>query len=198
MIFYLRLTDKINAAVRKLLGILLTVMCLVIIVQVVCRGMKMSLPWSEEFARYVMIYIVFLGTGYAVRFDLLMSVKIVWEKVPQGGKRFLSLLVNGLMGIYFIVIFKYGIELLNTVGSQTSPAMQLPMSVPYGALPVGSALMLFNCVAVIIEDIAGKDVPGKDVPREDVTGKDVPGKDIPGEGIPGDEVPGNENRREEA
>ena len=162
MIFYLRLTNIINEVIRKLLGILLTVMCLIIIIQVFCRGMKMSLPWSEEFARYVMIYIVFLGTGYAVRFDLLMSVKILWEKIPEKERRILSFVVNALMGVFFILIFIYGIELLNTVGRQTSPAMQLPMSIPYGALPAGSALMLVNCIAVLIEDITGRGDRGEE------------------------------------
>lgn len=153
---YIRLTDKINEGIKKILGLLLTVMCLVIIVQVIFRGLKMSLPWSEEFSRYVMIYIVFLGTGYAVRFDLLMSVKILWEKVPPAAVRFLSLLVNCLMAIFFLMILVYGIEILGTVQNQTSPAMQLPMSFPYGAIPAGSALMLLNSIAVIVEDITGK------------------------------------------
>lgn len=153
---YIRLIDKLNEAVKKILGVLLTVMCLVIIVQVLCRGLKMSLPWSEEFSRYVMIYIVFLGTGYAVRYDLLMSVKILWEKIPPAAVRLLSLLVNAMMGVFFLMILVYGVRLLGTVGSQTSPAMLLPMSVPYGAIPAGSALMLLNCIAVIFEDIRGK------------------------------------------
>lgn len=156
MALYIRLIDKLNEGIKKILGVLLTVMCLVIIVQVLFRGLRMSLPWSEEFSRYMMIYIVFLGTGYAVRYDLLMSVKILWEKVPPAMVRFLSLLVNGMMGIFFLMILIYGIKILGTVGSQTSPAMQLPMSIPYGAIPAGSALMLLNCIAVILEDITGK------------------------------------------
>ena len=160
MNLYIRLIDQLNEGIKKILGVLLTVMCLVIIVQVIFRGLKMSLPWSEEFSRYVMIYIVFLGSGYAVRYNLLMSVKILWEKVPPAAVRFLSMLVNGLMGIFFLVILVYGIELLGTVRYQTSPAMQLPMAIPYGALPVGSALMLLNSAAVILEDIREKKKEG--------------------------------------
>ncbi len=142
---YICFMDHLNRAVKLILAALLTAMSLVIIIQVIYRGLKMSLPWSEEFSRYVMIYIVFLGTGYAVRYDL--------EKAVKG----LSILVNLLMAAFFLLLIVQGIKILGTVGNQTSPAMLLPMSVPYGAMPVGGALMFLNSLAVIAEDIVGKE-----------------------------------------
>lgn len=154
---YICFMDHLNRAVKLILAALLTAMSLVIIIQVIYRGLKISLPWSEEFSRYVMIYIVFLGTGYAVRYDLLMSVKILWEHVPEKAVKGLSILVNLLMAAFFLLLIVQGIKILGTVGNQTSPAMLLPMSVPYGAMPVGGALMFLNSLAVIAEDIVGKE-----------------------------------------
>lgn len=150
---YVCFVDRLNCGIKRILGILLTIMSLVVIVQVIFRGLKMSLPWSEEFSRYVMIYIVFLGAGYAVRFDLLMSVKFLWEKVPKSVLPVLSIFVNLLMGAFFLLLFVQGFKILGTVGSQTSPAMQLPMSLAYGAIPLGGALMMINCLAVILESL---------------------------------------------
>ena len=101
---YICFMDHLNRAVKLILAALLTAMSLVIIIQVIYRGLKMSLPWSEEFSRYVMIYIVFLGTGYAVRYDLLMSVKILWEHVPEKAVKGLSILVNLLMAAFFLLL----------------------------------------------------------------------------------------------
>ena len=61
------------------------------------------------------------------------------------------------MAAFFLLLIVQGIKILGTVGSQTSPAMLLPMSVPYGAMPVGGALMFLNSLAVIGEDIVGKE-----------------------------------------
>ena len=92
-----------------------------------------------------------------MRYDLLMSVKILWEHVPEKAVKGLSILVNLLMAAFFLLLIVQGIKILGTVGNQTSPAMLLPMSVPYGAMPVGGALMFLNSLAVIAEDIVGKE-----------------------------------------
>ena len=41
--------DHLNKAVKFILAALLTVMSLVVIVQVICRGLKMSLPGRKSF-----------------------------------------------------------------------------------------------------------------------------------------------------
>ena len=153
---YICAVDYINKFMKWVLAVLLSVMSIVIIAQVCCRVLKMSLPWSEEFSRYIMIYIVFLGSGYAVRYDLLMSVKILWENVPKSALKFLSILVNLLMSAFFVLLIVEGFEIMKMVGNQTSPAMTISMSIPYGAMPLGGILMLINSLAVIAEDIVGK------------------------------------------
>jgi TRAP-type C4-dicarboxylate transport system permease small subunit len=41
--------------------------------------------------------------------------------------------------------------MLGHVATQKSPAMQIPMTYPYAAIPVGASFMVMNSIAVLIE-----------------------------------------------
>ncbi len=148
---YLAAIDRLNQAVKCLLVVLTALMSAVVIAQVFCRLTRIQLPWTEELARYLMIYATFIGTGYAVRHDLMMSVAFVRDRLRPGQRRLLSVIANLIVLAFFALIFLHGLGMLARVHMQRSPALQCPMSVPYSATVTGSALMMVNAVAVILE-----------------------------------------------
>ena len=58
-----KISDGANKAAEYLVALLLAMMSVVVFVQVIGRWTRLSLPWSEEFARYAMIYMVYIGTS---------------------------------------------------------------------------------------------------------------------------------------
>ena len=60
------------------------------------------------------------------------------------------------MMVYFAAVMLYVcLEIMPIVHYQISPALQIPMSYVYAAIPVGSAFMLIHLAAVIIERLSG-------------------------------------------
>jgi TRAP-type C4-dicarboxylate transport system permease small subunit len=154
----IRVVDYINKWILIVIGLLLSTMAIVIIFQVFSRYiLGVSIHWSEELARLLMAYSIFLGAALALRHHKLIVVDFLVDKLPIVTKRILKISTYSLTIIFFIMLFVNGIEMLEKVQVQQSAALQVPMSVFYGCIPLGSFLAIMNAVVVIMELIQGKE-----------------------------------------
>ncbi|TMW72260.1 TRAP transporter small permease [Alteribacter natronophilus] len=144
--------DVINKGIRYLLGIILAVMAIVIAYQVFSRfALGTSLSWSEELTRYLMIWLVFLGTSIALREKSLIGINILVERFPFSIQKIITSLVYIASIIFFLFIIYKGINVLDNVQNQRSPAMRISMMWAYAAVPVGAFFMLLNSIVVLFE-----------------------------------------------
>ncbi|MGG1660522.1 TRAP transporter small permease [Brevibacillus sp. NRS-1366] len=156
MLKVLRLIDKLNHYLKILVGILLAIMSVIVIIQVFSRFMlSLPLSWSEELARYLMVYTVFLGVALALREQKLIGVEAVAERLSKRQRRRLKTTVNLVSIAFFLLLFIQGIKMLLKVHVQISASLGIPMSIPYAAIPIGSCLLIMNSIAVIIELFVG-------------------------------------------
>ncbi|KGX91764.1 TRAP transporter small permease [Pontibacillus marinus] len=146
--------DGLNKVLGVLLAVLLMVMSAVVFYQVFSRFvLDESLRWSEELARYIMIWAVFIGSALAIRKMELISVDAIKELMPEKAIKVLNILVYLASIVFLAVLVQYGFEMVSNVSTQTSPAMRIPMAWAYAAIPVGSIFMIINCIAIVIENI---------------------------------------------
>ncbi|MBP1932468.1 TRAP transporter small permease [Ammoniphilus resinae] len=154
----LRIIDFFNKCLMILLGVVLGVMSIVIIIQVLSRYIfGFPLPWSEELARYLMSYSIFVGAALALRNQQLIAVEFISERLSFNPRRILKIVIN-IIGIFlFAILFIQGFEMMDKVSSQLSAAMQISMSIPYASIPIGAILLTINAIAVIIELVLAKE-----------------------------------------
>lgn len=152
MVKILKGIDSINKVLGYVVALILIVMSIVITMQVFSRFvLKDSLEWSEELSRYLMIWLIFLAAALALRKKSLIGVEAVSERLTFKAKRILKTGVHTVNIVFFILLMKFGIEMLTHVSAQMSPAMKIPMLYPYAAIPVGAFFLLLNSIAVLIE-----------------------------------------------
>src|SRR5690625_7722243 len=102
-----------------LLSLFFGVMVLVIFFPVLirfvfpCLGIQLNFPWTEELARYLMIWSVFLGGALATRRGQLLAVDAIVFALPSLPGRivkffahFVSLLFF-LCLVFFVIVFVY-------------------------------------------------------------------------------------------
>lgn len=148
----IQLIDRINIGIRIVLTLNIAIMSVVIIAQVIGRYLfQNTFTGAEELARYLMVFSVFMGAAIAVRTHSLIAVEVVAELLPKQGKRFLKIGVYILCLVFFVLLFILGYGMLETVSGQLSPALQLSMSIPYAAIPIGAAALILNTIAVLLE-----------------------------------------------
>lgn len=135
-----------------ILALLFGVMAVIIIFQVFSRFfLGLPLAWSEELARLIMAYSVFLGAALALRQSRLIAVEFLAEKLSVSKRKILTLVIQIIAIFFFIILFVQGIEMLGQVHTQLSSALRLPMSVFYASIPIGSVLLTMSSIAVILE-----------------------------------------------
>jgi len=149
---YLKLVDLINKIVGYILGVIIGTMSILILLQIFTRFViNYPLHWTEELARYLMIYGVFLGAALALRYNRLISIEAVAQALPPKMQSLLKKVVMVITIIFALVLVIQGIEITSTINNQTSAGLGIPMSIPYLAIPSGAILIIINAFAVIFD-----------------------------------------------
>jgi TRAP-type C4-dicarboxylate transport system permease small subunit len=138
------------------LAILLAAMCIVVFANVVLRyAFNSGLTWAEESARYMMIYMVFLGAVGAVKNNEHLGVDFLVRKLPRLAKRGAYLLVNATIVYMLYLIFDGCLKLVNLNKNSTSSGTGLPLSVIYLIGLIFTVCMILiiimNMIRVIID-----------------------------------------------
>ena len=129
--------DRLQAGivVTALIG-----MVIVVGLQVFFRFViKGSLPWSEELARYLMVWAVFIGASLGAREGAHIGVEAFVNALPEPMRKMAAFL-SGLISIVFcIIVAVLSIKAVGVIiaSGQKSPAMEIPMYWAYLAIPVG-------------------------------------------------------------
>ncbi|MCS7461735.1 TRAP transporter small permease [Paenibacillus doosanensis] len=152
-----KIIDGLNKVVGIILAIMLGVMSLLIIAQVICRFfIHFPLTWSEELSRYLMVYIVFLGASLAMRHNKLISIELLPELLTGMKRKVLLCLVFIVSIVFFVILFKQGIDMLSRVKMQSSASLGISMAFPYAAIPIGAVLLTINTIAALLDQFIPK------------------------------------------
>ncbi len=154
---YFNFIDRFNRLLLLLIGVLLGIMTFFIVVQVFYRyALNESLSWTEELARYIGAWVVFLGTSIAAGRKELIAVEAIVQFIPRKIELFFRTIVLFLSVIFCIFLIVYGISMVQEVAFQHSSAMRIPMWIPYASIPIGGFLILLNLITLIIKVFAVK------------------------------------------
>lgn len=120
--------------------------------------MNDALTWSEEVARYSMVWLSFLGGGLVFRHGGHVAIELLVERIPVGLPRYAVLALAQFAALAFLaVLVWYGIGLMQRGAFMTTPALRIPMSLPYASIPIGSVLMIYHLIAANVVTYLGKE-----------------------------------------
>lgn len=133
---------------------LLVAMVALIFAQVLGRYFfNYSISWSEESATFVQVWLVMLGSGIAMRNRQHVGIDLLVKKCPVPLQRLIKT-AGLLLAAWLLVVIIIGSFSLITIGLIVkSAALQLPLAIPYAALPVGMAYFLLELTLITIPEI---------------------------------------------
>ena len=136
-----------------LLSFFLFIMLIICTLQVIYRYvLQSSLSWSEECARYIFVWIVWVAAAYATKRMRHLRITFLKEVAPSN-KQWIFDLFSLIMMLLFAIIFGSAavqVTLRVAQTGQLSPAMLLPMWLPYLSVPVGIILLGFRSIQNIL------------------------------------------------
>jgi len=136
-----------------------------------------SLNWSEEIARYLMVWVTYIGAGLAMREGQHVAIEFGQAYLPEK----LHVWIRGLVALailaFLVVLTVAGIQFSEFAWRQRTPVMQWPMGAMYLSVPIGSSLFALHFLAIAREWIQRS--PGLEVvsPTPDSALEPSPGEE---------------------
>ena len=132
---------------------LMSAMTVILFVQVVMRYvLQSSLSWSEELARYLFVWLIYLGISYGAKIMKHIKIDAALGIFPGKIRPWIVILGDLIfLGFALYICYSsYGLVKKQIMIGQVSPAMQMPMWILYSAPMVGFALTAFREVQTLI------------------------------------------------
>lgn len=126
--------------------------------QVIARYvLKVSAPWAEETARYVFIWMTFLGAAYAAKTGSHIRVDILESALGRHG----AAVRHGaslLFLVFLVIMAAAGVKICADMLArpQFSTVLHIPMVWVYAALPVGMTLTVVRTLQRMYREIRKK------------------------------------------
>ncbi|GGK50997.1 TRAP transporter small permease [Salinarimonas ramus] len=141
--------------VDAILVCLLAAMIFLILFQILGRYVfNYSISWSEEAAIFVQIWLVMLGAGLAMRNRNHIGIDLVVARLP-GSLQWILKSASFLLAAWFLLVLVVGSFGLIGLGMIIkSTALQLPMAIPYAALPIGMSYLLLEFALATLPELA--------------------------------------------
>lgn len=153
-----KILHSFRSLIEIVAGSALILMAAVVIIQVFFRFvMNNSLSWSEEAARYLQVWITFVGSSIALRRGAHIGVDFLTSFFKGRVKWISNLFIDGVVAVFCVFVIRGGIKIVlqQMKYGQTSAALGLPMWVIYLAVPVGCGLMLIEDVVKLGKEARG-------------------------------------------
>ena len=105
-----------------------------------------SIYWSNEVARYLMVYIVFLGATMAHRHRAHIRIDLMLNRFSSVNKRRVEQLISLLFLGFWIMILSGSVQLFPMFMLQKTATLDLPFAVPFAALPISAIIWILYSV----------------------------------------------------
>jgi len=146
--------DGINKHLKWITIVSTMVMLFVTFIQVFSRYvLQSSLTFSEELVRYLFVYVVFFGTAFVAKENGHIVVEVITTKLKGKMAKYTKIAGYGTLILFITILFYQGCRMVILTYHQLSPALQIPMSYVYLAIPISSFVMFCNVLILIIDTL---------------------------------------------
>jgi len=144
----------LNQIEEKFLVLNLLISTVIVFINVVLRYVfSASLHWVDEAARYMFIWLIWIGADFALREGKHLRIDMLVNRFRGRFRVYIEILVLTLW-FCFCVFFGYqGVKLVSIVvqQGQLSTAMQISMGWAYACIPLGGIFMALRLIFEIRE-----------------------------------------------
>jgi len=148
------------------LGFIFMLLCAIL--QVLFRYvLHISVPWTEEAGRFLLIFVTFWGGAAALREREHISISTLFEKIPEKLRLLVQLVFIVAMGFFLINVFIGSLGMIKLTWDTPVGAISwLTTGRVYLIVPSGIILMVTYLIIWMVETIYGFTDSGKETGKE--------------------------------
>ncbi|WP_331774976.1 TRAP transporter small permease [Sulfurospirillum sp. 1612] len=152
-----RINTIIDKQISLLVVALMILLSILLSVSVFYRYvLNDSIYWSNEVARYMLVYIVFLGATMAHKHKSHIRIDIILGALSHKNKKYIEMLIGGLFIFFWILVLMGSLKLLPLFLMQKTATLEIPFAYPFAALPLSACIWILYCIDDIIRECVKK------------------------------------------
>lgn len=152
-----KLRVMVDRGLGGILVVLMAAMVLNVLWQVFTRFvLRDPSSYTEEIARYLLVWVGLLGASYAAGKRLHLAIDLLPTRLEGSAKRVLALFIEScafLFALFVLVVGGSRLVRLTLILGQHSAALQVPLGYVYLALPLAGLLIMFYSALSAVEEI---------------------------------------------
>ncbi|KAB1068047.1 TRAP transporter small permease [Tamlana haliotis] len=149
MMNYVSVFNKINKTLEWFMIIIFGLLVIDVLFQVFSRYiLGTSFTWTEEFARFALIWMTIIGAAYLNAKREHLSMDFLYQKFSEENQRKLSILIEVFIFLFALIVMVIGgLNLVYTTLhlEQLSGTLRIPLGYVYAVMPFsGFMIMCFS------------------------------------------------------
>lgn len=137
-------TDKL---IGSFLSMIMAAMVINVLWQVFTRFiLNNPSSFTDELARYLMIWVGVLGAAYISGKNKHVAIDILSNRLTVKNQKKVAILVHAIVIIFSILVLVIGgfrLVYITAVLNQNSPALHIPLAVVYAVIPLSGLLIIY-------------------------------------------------------
>lgn len=154
------LSLKVNWLVERVCVALLLVLVLDVWLGVLVRYViPLPLTFTEELARYLMIWMALLAVSSGIAYREHIGVEFIFGRLPAPVRRWLAVAFDVIAFAFFFALFWYGIGFAAKGFSRFTMIYGIPKGYPFMGVPLAAAMACVQLALTGIHDFFAKEAP---------------------------------------
>ncbi len=154
----MRILDQLSRTINHWIEYLLfgfgLALAVIVMAQVFFRYvLNQSLFWSEELARYLLVWLTFLGASVAYYRKAHPSIDVLYLRMPPLIRKSSAVLIHFASIALFGVMIFYGFQFAYFVRLQISPALYLPKWIILIIIPLSGLILMVHGITFLFKEL---------------------------------------------
>jgi TRAP-type C4-dicarboxylate transport system permease small subunit len=115
-----------------------------------------SLVFAEEISQFLIVFVTFLGLGYAAGQGRHIRMTALYDQIPDRARKVLATFIAGTTAVLLFYLaylaVRYALDTVRELGS-VSPALRVPLWIVYLAAPLGFVLGGIQYVLAFVKNL---------------------------------------------
>ncbi|MFK8083790.1 MAG: TRAP transporter small permease [Granulosicoccus sp.] len=156
---------KLNKVIEAFCVFLLIVLVLDVWLGILARYViPLPLTFTEELARYLMIWMALLAVSCGVVYREHIGVEYVFSRAPVRWQRWLRVSFDVIAFAFFLALLWYGIDFVERGFRRVTMIYGMPKGYPFIGVPLAAAAACIQLILVSVRDFCTPSSPDQSKP----------------------------------
>ena len=144
---------RVNWVVERVCVALLVLLVLDVWLGVLARYViPLPLTFTEELARYLMIWMALLAVSSGIAHREHIGVEFFFSRMPERARRWLAVFFDAVAFVFFFALFWYGLGFAERGFSRLTMIYAIPKGYPFLGVPLAAFMACLQLALVGVHD----------------------------------------------